>query len=187
VKLPSCFSFRHSIEHLLGADHGRGELESAMAEASLVTMADDEQAHGASLLAFLAPECCRQAAAGARHHGVAQPLHLRREQGDHRRGWSDIWPRGRTPRARCSGCPSTTAPPRPPLAARAPSRCWSPSSRPGARGKKDAAMALYTLCSGAQEPAMRRGGRRRVAPAGPHGRPGVRHGGHGRVRPPLHC
>jgi hypothetical protein len=76
VKLPSCFSFRHSIEHLLGAGHGRGELESAMAEASSPTTADDEQAHGASFPAFLVPERCRQAAAGARRHGAAQPFHL---------------------------------------------------------------------------------------------------------------
>lgn len=25
VKLPSSFSFRHSVEHLVGANHGRGE------------------------------------------------------------------------------------------------------------------------------------------------------------------
>ena len=76
MKLSSCFSFQHSIEHLLGASHGCGELESATAEASSATTANDEQGHGASFLTFLALKHCHQAIAGAPHHNAAQHLHL---------------------------------------------------------------------------------------------------------------
>ncbi|KAG0545607.1 hypothetical protein BDA96_02G375900 [Sorghum bicolor] len=68
---------------------------------------------------------------------------------------------------------------------RGPAAGLPPRDRGRAREEGRRHGAVRALQRRAREPAARRGGRRRAAAAGPHGRPGVRHGGQGRVRPPL--
>jgi hypothetical protein len=126
--------------------------------------------------------CCRSMA--SRHCSTSPSATITRRPSSRRERY-DRWctrlspqhhpRRGRTPCARCSGCPSLTAPPR--------SRWRHPAAGLRARDRVRAGQegrchgAIRALQQRAREPAARRGDRCRAAPAGPHGRPEVRHDG----------
>uniref|UniRef100_A0A0E0I301 Uncharacterized protein n=1 Tax=Oryza nivara TaxID=4536 RepID=A0A0E0I301_ORYNI len=137
----------------------------------------------------------RPAPAGARRHGAAQPVDLRREQGDHRGGRRDTAARPRAQVGRVAGRAGErgvrAAPPVPARRLRRglhrprgrhPAAGLPPRDRRRARQEGRRYGPLRALQRRAREPPPRRGGRCRAPTARPHGRPGDRHGGQGRLR-----